>query len=64
VFRGADLRGANFFEADLTGAIFTEAHPDGATFAQARNVPAELAPFLSTDGRFMSAVPAPSPARE
>ena len=63
VLRDADLRGANFFEADLTGATFRGARLEGATFTKARNVPAELVPFLGADGTYVSSDPAPPPDR-
>jgi len=61
VLRGADLKGANFFEADLTGAVFTGAELEGASFAGARNVPAELEPFLGPDRGYGSSARAPAP---
>lgn len=64
VLRDADLRGANFFEADLTGAVFTGAQLEDASFADARNVPAELEPFLGSDRRYTSTAPAPAAACE
>lgn len=62
VLRDADLRGANFFEADVTGANFAGARLAEASFAECRGVPAELEPFLDSEGCYTSVDPAPEPA--
>ena len=49
VLRNADLRDANFYEADLLGANFDGAKLAGAKFGRARNVPAELTPFIEEE---------------